>query len=307
LLMTLLLAFLFVGPLTTAGFLMADNAKQAYHQLSALLQEGLPDPPEWLDRIPVVGDNLVDYWTRISEDNSQLIVILKTWAGNSRPWLIQSGMNVGEVALELTLSLFIAFFFYRDGVWFLDRLRGAIMRITRDRTQHILDVVGNTVKGVIYGIVGTALAQSLVAGLGFWLAGVPMPFLLGLVTFFAALIPMGPPLVWLPAAIWLFMQDHMGWGIFMIIYGALGISGIDNILRPYLISYSAKMPFIIVFLGALGGAIGFGFLGIFLGPALLAVGFSLLKDWGNKTARITPPPPVKASEHSMPNPVDPPS
>jgi predicted PurR-regulated permease PerM len=167
----------------------------------------------------------------------------------------------------------------------LERLRGAIMRITRDRTQHILDLVGNTIKGVIYGIVGTALAQSLIAGLGFWIAGVPMPFLLGLFTFFAALIPMGPPFIWIPASIWLFMNDHMGWGIFMIIYGALGISSIDNILRPYLISYSSKMPFIIVFLGALGGAIGFGFLGVFLGPALLAVGFSLLKDWGNLTAK----------------------
>jgi predicted PurR-regulated permease PerM len=154
-----------------------------------------------------------------------------------------------------------------------------IDRLAGGRGAHLMEVAGDTVRGVVYGLLGTALVQALMAGLGFWIAGVPGAVLLGMLTFFVAVIPFGPPIVWLPAAFWLFAQGSTGWGVFMLIWGAAGISSVDNFLRPYLISQGSKMPFALVFCGVIGGALAFGVVGVFLGPTLLAVGFRLIEEW----------------------------
>jgi predicted PurR-regulated permease PerM len=145
----------------------------------------------------------------------------------------------------------------------------------------LITVAGGTVRGVIYGILGTAIAQSLVAGLGFWIAGLPGAVLLSVLTFFLAVIPFGPPMIWLPAAMWLFAQNKPGMAIFMLVWGGLGISSVDNFLRPYLISQGSKMPFVLIFCGVIGGALSFGLVGVFLGPTLLAVAFRLIEEWSS--------------------------
>jgi predicted PurR-regulated permease PerM len=134
------------------------------------------------------------------------------------------------------------------------------------------------VRGVVYGILGTCLAQSLMAGIGFLVAGVPGAALLALLTFFLSVVPMGPPLVWLPAALWLFQQGRTGWGIFMVVWG-VGVSTIDNFVKPWLISQGSDMPFLLILFGVLGGALAFGFIGVFIGPTLLAVAYRLVKEW----------------------------
>jgi len=100
-------------------------------------------------------------------------------------------------------------------------------------------------------------------------------------TFFLSVVPMGPPLVWVPAAIWLFYQGSIGWGIFMIIWG-LGVSSIDNVLKPLIISRGSDMPFVLILFGIVGGALAFGFIGVFLGPTLMAIGFRVLAWWSNR-------------------------
>ena len=150
-----------------------------------------------------------------------------------------------------------------------------------DRGRHLIKVAGDTVRGVIYGILGTAIVQALVAGLGFWIAGVPGAVLLAVLTFFFAVVPFGPPLIWLPASLWLFAQHKPGLGVFMLLWGLLGISSVDNILRPYLISQGSKMPFALIFCGVIGGALAFGLVGVFLGPTLLAVAFRLIEEWSS--------------------------
>jgi predicted PurR-regulated permease PerM len=140
---------------------------------------------------------------------------------------------------------------------------------------------------VVYGILGTALVQGVVAGIGFLIAGVPGALLLALLTFFLSLVPVGPPLVWGPAAIWLFNQGHTGWGIFMIIWGVAVISSVDNFVKPWLISQGSNLPFILILFGVLGGALAFGFIGVFLGPTLLAVGFKLIQEWAITSAEAS--------------------
>jgi predicted PurR-regulated permease PerM len=133
---------------------------------------------------------------------------------------------------------------------------------------------------VVYGILGTALVQAVVAGIGFVIAGVPGAGLLALLTFFLSIVPVGPPLVWLPAALWLFHQGSSGWAIFMLIWG-LGVSSLDNVVKPWLISQGSAMPFLLIFFGVIGGALTFGFIGVFIGPTLLAVGYRLVEEWGS--------------------------
>ena len=112
---------------------------------------------------------------------------------------------------------------------------------------------------------------------------VPGVVLLAVLTFFLAVIPFGPPLIWLPAAMWLFAQNKPGMGIFMLLYGLLGISSVDNFLRPYLISQGNKMPFVLIFCGVIGGAVAFGLVGVFIGPTLLAVAFRLIEEWSSNS------------------------
>lgn len=143
----------------------------------------------------------------------------------------------------------------------------------------VMDTVANTVRGVMYGLLGTALAQALVAAIGFAIAGVPAVLLLSVLVFVSSLIPVGPPVIWGGAAVWLFAQGSTGWGIFMLVWGFFGISSVDNVVRPMLISHGSSLPFLLTLLGVLGGVIAFGFVGLFIGPTLLAVGYSLMSGW----------------------------
>jgi len=212
-------------------------------------------------------------------DSSHAVVLLGRLLSWARSGLIYAGLAVGQGVTQVLISAFLAFFLLRDAPELAERLVVGVERLAGARGRHLIKVAGDTVRGVIFGILGTAIAQALVAGLGFWIAGVPGVVLLSVLTFFFAVIPFGPPLIWLPAALWLFAQDKPGYGVFLLLYGFLGISSVDNFLRPYLISQGNKMPFALIFCGVIGGALAFGLVGVFIGPTLLAVAFRLIEEW----------------------------
>ena len=193
--------------------------------------------------------------------------------------LLSGGASVAQGLLQLTLSVLIVYFFFRDG----DAItrdcarRSSGSRRTGDRACSRSPRAPRG--GVVYGILGTALAQGVLMAIGLWIVGIDAAPLLGLVTFFLSPVPIGPPLVWIPAAAWLLFQGHTGSGIFMLLWGALVVSSIDNVLKPLIISRGSNLPFVLVMLGILGGVVAFGFIGVFLGPVLLALGFALLKEW----------------------------
>jgi predicted PurR-regulated permease PerM len=166
------------------------------------------------------------------------------------------------------------------------RLNAGVGRIAGDRGRHLVHVAVITMRTVVYGILGTAIAQGVLAALGFWLAGVPAAPLLGLATFFLSPVPVGPPLVWAPVGFWLMAHDQLGWGAFILIWGVAVVSTADNVLKPLIISHGSHLPFILVLLGVLGGVIAFGFIGVFLGPTLLAIGYALIHDWSEERRRI---------------------
>lgn len=214
------------------------------------------------------------------------VVLLGRFVVWARAGLISAGKSIGQGVVEVMFSVFLAFFFLRDGTILAQRLRVIMQRLAGERGLRLTRVAGGTVRSVIVGILGTALAQAVVAWFGFWLADVPGAVLLAVLTFFFAVVPFGPPLIWIPATIWLYGQDRPGWAIFMGIYGLVGISSVDNILKPYLISFDSKMPFVLIFCGVVGGVLAFGLVGVFLGPTLLAVTYRVIDEWTTEEVEI---------------------
>jgi predicted PurR-regulated permease PerM len=184
------------------------------------------------------------------------------------------------------LSILIAFFLFRDGESAAERFSMMVERVADARGRRLLNLASSTVRGVVYGILGTALVQAVMAGIGYLIAGVPGAGMLALLTFFLSVVPIGPPLIWVPAALWLFHEGSTAWAVFMLVWG-IGVSSVDNVVKPWLISQGSDMPFLLIFFGVLGGALAFGFIGVFLGPTLLAVGYRLVTEWTAGTAAIT--------------------
>ena len=281
--MTLLLILVILVPMIglTAG--LADGVSSAIDTLGPAFERGLPaHPPEWLATLPLVGDSIDAYWNRLAESREEVMKLLRQFSEPARNFALQVGALFGQGLLQLTLVIFISFFFYRDGAAIMRSLRTGAQRLGGELGTQMVDLAQNTVTGVMLGIVGTAFGQAVIALIGFLIAGVPGAVLLAAGTFFLSMVPIGPPLLWGGAAWWLYDQGETGWAIFMVVWGVAVISSVDNFLKPVLISRSASLPILLIALGVFGGALAFGFIGIFLGPTLLALGHVLLQRWTMK-------------------------
>ncbi|WP_095143786.1 MULTISPECIES: AI-2E family transporter [unclassified Pseudomonas] len=273
-------------PLVWLGFNLVDHVRDATALFKDVQVDGLPEAPAWLGGVPLVGERLVGIWNSIDQQGAALMLSVKPYLGQVGNWLLARSAQIGGGILELALSIVFVFFFYRDGprlAMFVHRL---LERLIGDRAGYYISLVAGTVQRVVNGVIGTAAAQAVLALIGFLIAGVPGALVLGIVTFLLSLIPMGPPLVWIPATAWLVWKGDYGMAVFLGIWGTFIISGVDNVLKPYLISRGGNLPLVIVLLGVFGGLIAFGFIGLFVGPTLLAVAYSLLIDWSKSQGRV---------------------
>jgi len=262
---------------------LIENARDVF-------AHGLPGPPEWVSGIPLLGEPLDAAWRELAESREKLGEALKRYSAPAREVLVRTGFIIAEGVLQFTLIAFVGYFFYRDGAALVEALRNALSRVAGDLAERLLEIVGGTITGVVYGIVGTGLAQAVAALIGFLIAGVPGSFMLASLTFILSIVPAGPPLIWVGATVWLAYNDQPGWAVFMALWGFFVVSGIDNVVKPLLISRGASLPFVLVLLGVFGGVLAFGFVGIFLGPTLLAVGFNLARSWTERRAAEPPTP-----------------
>jgi predicted PurR-regulated permease PerM len=284
--MTLSLTLLVIIPLALVAYNLADNVASTYTQVISALEQGELLPPSWVERIPLVGKQLDTYLRQLVASRESMMELVQRMIEPARHYFLAAGIMLGTGVAQMSLAAFVSFFFYRDGQALLNVISVAMKRVVGDGAESVSEVVSQTVRGVMYGLLGTALAQALVAALGFWIAGLPGVPLLAVLVFVSSLVPVGPPLVWAPAAIWLFMQGSTGWGIFMLVWGMFLISGVDNVVRPMLISRGSSLPFLLTLLGVLGGVIAFGFVGMFIGPTLLAVGYSLASEWTGQEDQV---------------------
>ncbi|MBO1074505.1 AI-2E family transporter [Roseomonas marmotae] len=278
---------LLVGlPILFATPTRAEDIEGLRSSVEGFLAGGMPGIGDKLAYIPLIGGFLQDRWTALQLDFSPLTNLLRPYAGIIAQNLLGFLLAVLSGLAELVVAILLSFFFYRDGPGMARVLDSLVGRIAGQQAKRLVQLTAAVTVGVVYGLLGTAVAQGVLTALGLWVAGVPQPVLFGVLAGIVSILPVGAPVVWLPAALWLLFQGSTFWGIALLLYGALGISSVDNVIRPWLISRGADLPLLLTILGALGGVFAFGFLGLFLGPVLLAVGFTLLRDWAEEEPPI---------------------
>ncbi|MAT64131.1 MAG: AI-2E family transporter [Gammaproteobacteria bacterium] len=277
-LMAALVATALFIPLVAITALLGEELASAYRAAQAWLAQG-PTLPAALADIPWLGERL-----------QALLELLASDPAGLRDWLTAQGPQwldevrgilgaVGRNVFKLGITLLALFFLFRDGERIISETRLVLQRFLGDRVEGYWQAVTATTRGVVYGLVLTALAQGALAGLGYWVAGLDTPVLLGALTAVLALIPFGAPVVWGSAGIWLVATGALWPGLGLLLWGALVISMIDNLIRPIAISSAARVPFFLVLLGVFGGLRAFGLVGLFLGPIVLTVMLAVWREW----------------------------
>jgi predicted PurR-regulated permease PerM len=286
LLMAFSLAIVAVAPFAIAFWSLSDQAKDVTKMVAREIDQWPPPLPQWLADLPTVGPWLEEYWEEPTPaETAQRSMEVSRLMEEARSVTVRVVRAIGRGILQTLVALFIAFFLYRDGEALAARVRALSGRIAgAEHGGRMLDVAYNTIIGVIFGILGTALAQGLLAEIGFALAGVPGAFLLAFLTFALSIIPFGPAIIWIPAVLWLLRHSGHGAAIFLLVWSAGSHAAIDAFLKPLLISRGGSLPLVLVLIGVLGGATAFGFVGVFLGPTLLAVGYRWLDEWSVEAA-----------------------
>lgn len=283
-----LTAVVLVLPLALAAPGGGDDVARLRHAIEASVRGGLPEAPDWLRDVAVIGPGLADLWDHWAADIGAFLEALRPFFGIILEGGIAVLLGIANGVLMFLLALFIAFFFYVYGEPIAARLRLLLRRVAGDQADRLAEVTGGTIRGVVYGLLGTAVVQGILTAFGLWLSGVPRPVLLGCIAGLISVLPIGAPAVWIPAALWLLGTGHLGWGLFLAGYGVIAVSGADSVIRPWFITRGAHLPFLLTILGVLGGALAFGLLGVFLGPVLLGVGFTLLNEWGKEQGVVDP-------------------
>ncbi len=273
---------------------LTSSLGQAVPQLSEMLRgftvSIAPVPPEWVVALPLVGELIAETWQSAVTDMSGLVSRALPAAEEAGVWALAQGASLALAILEFLLAILVAGVLLVTADRSADVAQRIASRLDIGEGARIIGIVVNTVRSVSLGVVGTAVIQSGVATIGYVIAGLPGIPLLGFATFMLCLIQLPTIIVWLPAAIWLWTQDQTGSAIFLLVYGGLLVNWVDNIVRPYLISRGAKLPFALILIGVLGGLFAWGIIGLFIGPTVLAVAYSLVRTWIGKADPATPDP-----------------
>jgi len=275
---TLLLTSVLVIPLVWASYLLQAEIVEIYRALPQWLDKK-PTLPAFAARIPYVGKELGGLFAQFDTLRELLLLRVLPWARQYSGELFNVLGDVGYNAAKIGFTLLTAFFLYRDGPEVNGQVHKVLRMLLGPRLDGYVATTEETLKAVVYGIVLTAIGQGGLAGLGYWIVGLGTPILLGVVTMFFAMIPFGTPLVWIAASLWLLADGQYWAGVALALWGSLLVSWVDNIIRPWVISGATRIPFLLVFFGVLGGLARFGFIGLFLGPVVLAICFAVWREW----------------------------
>jgi len=277
--MTVVLLCFLVVPLWLAISTIVSNADQIAGWARSLSTFEVPPPPAWLGRLPFFGDDLVAAWQKVAVAGLQdFMRKLAPYGGEAIRWFATEVGGFGVLVLQFLLTVVFASLLYAKGEHATSWTKRFSRRLAGPRGETSIRLAGQAVRGVALGVVVTALAQSVLAGVGLAVAGVPFAAVLTAVIFMLAVAQVGALLVLIPAVAWLYWSGQTGWGTFLLLW-SLVVGTMDNFLRPILIKKGADLPLLLIFAGVVGGLIAFGVIGIFVGPVVLAVAHKLLSAW----------------------------
>jgi len=279
LIMTSLTLLAVILPFAFAVSTLLDVAHRGPELLGDYFTRGLGPPPDWLNRIPAVGNQLVAKWQEIAAGGRDaLIEASRPYLGAAAQWAVSVTGGIGMVALNILLTVALVAILYAQGEI---AARGALAfgyRLGGERGMDVMRLAAQAVRSVALGVVVTALVQSILAGIALAVCGVPGAAVLAALVFMLGIAQLGPLPILVPAIAWLFWTDHTvpAWVLIVL---AVPIGMLDNILRPILIRRGVQLPMLLIIAGVIGGLIGFGVMGLFVGPVLLAATYTLGKSW----------------------------
>jgi predicted PurR-regulated permease PerM len=277
--MTSLTLLAVILPFGLAVSTLLDVAHRGPEVLGDIFTRGIGPAPEWLGNVPVAGKHLVAKWNEIAAGGRDgLIAAAQPYMGAAAQWAISVTGGIGIVAVNILLTIVLVAIFYSQGEI---AARGALafgQRLGGERGMEVMRLAAQAVRSVALGVVVTALVQAVLAGLALWICGIPKPAVFAALVFMLGIAQLGPLPIMVPAIGWLFWTDQPGWGTVLIVL-AIPIGALDNVLRPILIRRGVQLPMLLIIAGVIGGLIGFGVMGLFVGPVLLAATYTLAKSW----------------------------
>lgn len=277
--MTIGIVLLLVVPLAIAIDQFVNHFDDIRAGIAWLTSRDLPPPPAWVARVPLVGPTLVDKWSEFaSAEPLSVLRPLLPYAGNIATWLAARAGSAGLLIVNLLMIVAFSAILYVTGESAARSTQRFALRLAGERGLRTIELASQAVRAVALGIVVTAIAQSVLGGIGLAIAGVPNAMLLTAVMFLLCLAQIGAIPVLACAAIWLFWRDATAWGVFLLVWCVV-VSALDNFLRPVLIRRGADLPLLLIMVGVLGGLLAFGVVGLFVGPVVLAVTFTLTNAW----------------------------
>ena len=279
LLVGLLMLFIMV-PLVLASVEFAQQLTHLARELQQQIESGVwPVLPLWLQNLPYAGEWLQIQWVALQQQDLQVLTPLKGLIAPLAKIMLSMAGSFGAGMLMLLISLLIAGVLYANGDTIHRWVLAFSHKVAPTEGARLLSVAHTTIRGVVNGFIGAAIAQGAFAWFGYALAGVPHALSFGLATCLFSIIPGGPMLLALPAIGWLYQQGSVGWAIFVAVWTLFAVGSIDNVVKTLVIGRSSPLPIVLILFGVAGGAMSFGLLGVFLGPILLALVYALLKNW----------------------------
>jgi predicted PurR-regulated permease PerM len=295
--MTIALLLILVVPLYFGVTTILDNAEQIVHWSKSLATLAIPQPPAWVEALPVVGAKIAARWQQVAAaDPEDVAARIAPYARVFVVWFAGQVGSIGLLLVQFLLTVTIAAILYTNGE---AAARGAdhfARRLVGPEGENAVHLAGQAIRGVALGVVVTAIVQSAAAGIGLVIVGVPFAVILTAVIFMLCVAQVGPGLVLIPAVIWVYSTHGAVWGTGFLVWAIFG-STFDNFLRPMLIKRGADLPLLLIFTGVIGGLIAFGVIGIFIGPVVLAVAYTLLVDWVSQDAPSEEQRPPPAATH----------
>ena len=265
---TLVVAACVLVPLVHMALLAAKEAKESRGWVTSVIQNGLPPAPAFLQKIPLVGGLMSEFWNNSADDLGGVATPLQPMLGT----LAHSGLRLLVRAthdlVDTVVALLFTFLFFLSGEVIVARARLVLARMI------------NEARLVVFGILGTAAFQGVLYAVGFEVLGTPQPLLFAVLAGLVSIVPAGAVVIYVPLCLYMLAVGHPVFALLLVIYCFGVVGGADSILRPWLIARGASLPYAVTLIGVLGGALAFGALGVFLGPVLLALGLAMAEEFG---------------------------
>ncbi|MBD2785972.1 AI-2E family transporter YdiK [Xenorhabdus sp. DI] len=282
--MTLLLVLLFVIPIALLVSSLVENSAPLIAWAKSPASFQLPQL-EWLNRIPVIGDDLYFKWQSLMADGGNMLLNkIPPYIGKAATWFLTQAANAGRFLFHLALMVMFSVLLYWKGDQVMLSIRHFAIRLADQRGDAVVLLAARSIRAVALGVVVTALVQAIAGGIGLAIAGIPYAMILTVLMFVCCVAQLGPLLILVPSIAWLYWTGETTWGTILIIWSLI-LTTMDGVLRPFLIRLGADLPMVLILTGVIGGILSLGVIGLFIGPVVLAVSYSLLLAWMNEVPK----------------------